>query len=474
MAEDEGEGEYEEERREEGWEGGLTPEEVERLRKALREGRRLTPKEVESLKKALKKGELTPEEFKEAVGKIVQELPEVPREELPEKWAALRQLLTAYAEARWGTRGLTVAKELLVSAPRYYRGRLRSAVREVGRGARLERVVAGMPRVIAYASLAIAVGALAAFIEGFLWRTGTLLALLLAIALTLPYTFIYVFFIVVLHGLAATVLLSITKVVRGYAYRRTAVDMFFWTVFSAAVAASCRAAWLPFFLGLAAWPLLAIAFALAPVQFIAAVVVLVALLLLFGFLAQAAGAEWGVWSFLARALLVVLGAPFLLVAGVPTALFSVAKMVDAAWDISDVPLAFLIALFSLVQWLAPPLAATVLAGVWLFFGTIAAATREWGWLRIPIAALVVYSANLLGYNYDLAASAAVEIAWWLGEETGSVGVRLAALVYAYALHLEGVKLVPLMGAQAPPQEAAWPLLQEAVRDLLRGAPPSLP
>jgi hypothetical protein len=254
--------------------------------------------------------------------------------------------------------------------------------------------------------------------------------------------------------------------------------MLFWTVFAAAVAAVSRAAWLPFLVGFAAWGLFAVAVAFAPILAVLLILAVLVLLLLVG-LAYYAGKEAGtpvdvLVSGAAKLLLAVVGGPVLALVGGPVQFFAVAKMVDRAWEFSDVPLAFLVALFSLIQWLAPPLAATVLAGVWLFFGTIAAATREWGWLRIPIAALVVYSANLLGYNYDLAASAAVEIAWWLGEETGSVGVRLAALVYAYALQMEGVKLVPLLGAQAPPQEAAWPLLQRAVGDLLRGAPPALP
>jgi len=429
--EEEGEGAGEEEERE-------APEELRRIRERLRRGERLSPEELRRLE----------EEFWRAV----REIRGVPEEELPRRVVTLKQLALVLAEAKWGTKGLVVAKELLGEVPGYYRRKFRAAVREVGRGARPERVVAGMPRVIAFASLGVAVGALSAYVEGLLRGVGipgvSFFARALAELLAWLYLPSYLGFIVVLHALAATVLLSITKVVRSYAYRRTVVDMFFWTVFAAAVAAVNRAAWLPFILGFAAWPLLAVAVALAPLYFVVAVVLLVVLLFILGTLVYLAGEE-GVTGALSKVLLVVAGGPVLVGIGIPAQLFSVAKVVDAAWDISDVPLAFLVALFSLLQLLAPPLAALVVAGVWLFFGTVAAATREWDWLRIPLAALVVYSVNLLGYNYDLAASAAVEAAKWLGDVTGSEGVKLAAEVYAWILRWYGVEVLPVGELTAP-------------------------
>jgi len=345
-----------------------------------------------------------------------------------------------------------VARELLGEVPRYYGRKFRAAVREVGRGARLERVVAGMPRVIAFASLSIAVGALSAYVEGLLRGVDipgvSFFTRALAELLAWLYLPSYLGFVVVLHALAATVLLSVTKIVRGYAYRRTAVDMLFWTIFAAAVAAVNRAAWLPFILGFAAWPLLAVAVALMPLYFVVAILLTVLLLFILGTLAYLAGEE-GVAGALSKVLLVVAGGPVLVGIGIPAQLFSVAKVADAAWDISDVPLAFLVALFSLVQALAPPLAALVVAGVWLFFGTVAAAAREWDWLRIPLAATVVHAMNLLGYSYDLAASAAVEAARWLGSTTGSEGVKLAADIYEWILAWYGVRVLPVGELPAP-------------------------
>jgi hypothetical protein len=435
--EEEGEeGEGEEGKREE---RGV-PEELaraRRIREKLRRGEELSPEELRALE----------EEF----WKAVRGIREAPEEELPRRVATLKQLALILAEAKWGTKGLVVAKELLGELPRYYGKKFRAAVREVRRGARPEMVVAGMPRVIAFASISIATGALSAYVEGMLRGVDipgvSFFARALAELLAWLYLPSYLGFIVVLHALAATVLLSITKVVRSYAYRRTVVDMLFWTVFAAAVAAVSRAAWLPFLVGFAAWPLLAITVALMPLYFVLAVVLIVVLLFILGTLAYLAGKEGaGVAGALSKVLLAVSGGPVLVGIGIPAQLFSIAKVADAAWDISDVPLAFLVALFSLMQQLAPPLAATVLAGVWIFFGTVAAATREWGWLRIPIAALVVYSANLLGYNYDLAASAAVEAAKWLGSVTGSEGVKLAADIYAWMIRrLCGVEVLPVGG-----------------------------
>jgi len=428
----------------EGWEGaggeeGGPPEELRRIRERLRRGERLSPEELRRLE----------EEFWRAV----REIRGAPEEELHRKVVTLRQLALILAEAKWGTKGLVVARELLGEVPGYYRRKFRTAVREVGRGARLERVVAGMPRVIGWASLAVAAGALSAYVEGLLRGVDipgvSFFTRALAELLAWLYLPSYLGFVVVLHALAATVLLSVTKVVRGYAYRRTVVDMFFWTVFAAAVAAVNRAAWLPFILGFAAWPLLAVAVALAPLYFVVAVVLLVVLLFILGALAYLAGKEAGVTSALSKVLLVVAGGPVLAGIGIPAQLFSVAKVADAAWDISDVPLAFLIALFTLVQRLAPPLAALVVAGVWIFFGAVAAATREWDWLRIPLAALVVYSVNLLGYSYDLAASAAVEAARWLGTVTGSEGVKLAADIYVWILRWYGVEVLPVGAGIAP-------------------------
>jgi hypothetical protein len=229
--------------------------------------------------------------------------------------------------------------------------------------------------------------------------------------------------------------------------------MLFWTVFAAAVAAVNRAAWLPFLVGFAAWGLFAVAVAFAPILAVLLILAALVLLLLVG-LAYYAGKEAGtpvdvLVSGASKLLLAVVGGPVLALVGGPIQFFAVAKMVDRAWEFSDVPLAFLVALFSLMQWLAPPLVATVLAGVWLFFGTVAAATREWDWLRIPIAALVVYSMNLLGYNYDLAASAAVEAAKWLGSVTGSEGVKLAADIYAWILRWYGVEVLPVGELASP-------------------------
>jgi len=334
--------------------------------------------------------------------------------------------------------------------PGYYRRKVVRAVREVERGARPERVVKELQWVIGWASLAVAVGAVAAYIEGLVRGVELpvvgAIARLLAEAYSALYFPLYFNTVLVLHALAATVLLSITKVVRGYAYRRTVVDMFFWTVFAAAVAAVSRAAWLPFLAGFAAWGLFAVAVAFAPILAVLLILAALVLLLLVG-LAYHAGKEAGtpvdvLVSGASKLLLAVVGGPVLALIGGPIQFFAVAKMVDRAWEFSDVPLAFLIALFSLIQWLAPPLVATVLAGVWLFFGTVAAATKEWKWLRIPVAATVVHAMNLTGNNYDLAASAAVEAARWLGGVTGSEGVRRAADVYAFLVSMAGARMVP--------------------------------
>jgi hypothetical protein len=352
--------------------------------------------------------------------------------------AARGEYWEAYGEA------VRAAKAL----PGYYRRKVVRAVREVGRGARPERVE--LQWVVGWASLAVAVGALAAYIEGLVRGVELpvvgAIARLLAEAYSALYFPLYFNMVLVLHALAATVLLSVTKVVRGYAYRRTVVDMLFWTVFAAAVAAVNRAAWLPFLVGFAAWGLFAVAVALAPVLAVLLILAALVLLLLVG-LAYYAGKEAGtpvdvLVSGASKLLLAVVGGPVLALIGGPIQFFAVAKMVDRAWESSDVPLAFLVALFSLVQWLAPPLVATVLAGVWLFFGTVAAATGEWKWLRIPLAATVVHAMNLTGNNYDVAASAAVEAARWLGAVTGSEGVRRAADLYAWLISVAGARMVP--------------------------------
>ena len=335
--------------------------------------------------------------------------------------------------------------------PGYYRRKVVRAVREVERGARPERVVKELQWVIGWSSLAVAVGALAAYIEGLVRGVELpvigAIARLLAEAYSALYFPLYFNMVLVLHALAATVLLSITKVVRSYGYRRTVVDMLFWTVFAAAVAAVNRAAWLPFILGFAAWGLFAVAVAFAPILAVLLILAALVLLLLVG-LAYYAGKEAGtpvdvLVSGASKLLLAVVGGPVLALVGGPIQFFAVAKMVDRAWEFSDVPLAFLVALFSLMQWLAPPLVATVLAGVWLFFGTVAAAAREWKWLRIPLAATVVHAMNLTGNNYDVAASAAVEAAKWLGDVTGSEGISRAADLYAWLISVAGARMVPV-------------------------------
>jgi hypothetical protein len=334
--------------------------------------------------------------------------------------------------------------------PGYYGKKVVRAVREVERGGRAERVVKELQWVIGWASLAIAVGALAAYVEGLVRGVELpvigAIARLLAEAYSALYFPLYFNTVLVLHALAATVLLSVTKVVRGYGYRRTVVDMLFWTVFAAAVAAVNRAAWLPFLAGFAAWGLFAVAVAFAPILAVLLILAALVLFILVG-LAYYAGKEAGtpvdvLVSGASKLLLAVVGGPVLALVGGPIQFFAVARMVDRAWEFSDVPLAFLVALFSLMQWLAPPLVATVLAGVWLFFGTVAAATREWGWLRIPLAATVVHAMNLTGNNYDVAASAAVEAARWLGSATGSEGIRRAADLYAWLISVAGARMVP--------------------------------
>jgi len=321
------------------------------------------------------------------------------------------------------------------------------------------RALRTLATLVTYAGIAVAVGLLAGFVEGALARAAeglpeyaaplAFLLYLLAWALSGLFGGVYLLALMATHVLVASALLVATRMARsgaewaeyGKRGRRVSrvVDLFAWTVLSAVLALTARGVWVPLLAGFVADALFAVAVALAPVASIALALALLFLFLLF--LLAAALSRLGELGQLASKLLVlVLAGPILPYAGLIAQLWALARAVLLAWEATDAALALLLALASLINWLAPPLAAAAMAAVWVVFGLVASGSRDWRWFRIPLAATAALAVAGTGLDRDWAASAAIQLFRAAGEQLGAAGMARAADLYAWLLSLVGVRL----------------------------------
>jgi hypothetical protein len=217
------------------------------------------------------------------------------------------------------------------------------------------------------------------------------------------------------------------------------VDLFAWTVLSAVLALTARGVWVPLLAGFVADALFAVAVALAPV--ISTALALALLLLFLLFLVAAALSRLGELGQLAsKLLLLVVAGPLLPYAGLVVQLWALARLALTAWEAADAALALLLALASLVKWVAPPLAAAVMAAVWVIFGLVASGSRDWRWFRIPLAATAALAVAGTGMDRDWAAGAAIDLFRAVGQQLGAAGMVRVADFYAWLLSLVGVRL----------------------------------
>jgi hypothetical protein len=197
--------------------------------------------------------------------------------------------------------------------------------------------------------------------------------------------------------------------------------------------------WVPLLTGFVADAMFAVMVALAPVVSIALALALLFLFLLF--LVAAALSRLGELGQLAsKLLLLVVAGPILPYAGFIVQLWALARMALAAWETADAALALLLALVSLLKWVAPPLAAAAMAAIWVIFGLVASGSRDWRWFRIPLAATAALAVAGTGMDRDWAAGAAIQLFKAAGEQLGAAGMVRAADFYAWLLSLVGVKL----------------------------------
>ena len=314
------------------------------------------------------------------------------------------------------------------------------------------RALGSLAMLVTYGSVAVAVGLLAGYLEGALARAAeglpppaAPLAWLLAfLAWLLSHLFggVYLLALMATHALVASALLVATRMARSGAERggaSRAVDLFAWTVLSAVLALTARGVWVPLLAGFAADAAFAVAVALAPVVSMALALALLLLFLLF--LVAAALSRLGELGQLASRLLLLVVAGLLLPhAGLVVQLWALARMALTAWEAADAALALLLALASLVKWVAPPLAAAALAAVWVIFGLVASGSRDWRWFRIPLAATAALAVAGTGMDRDWAARAAVDLFRAAGEQLGAAGMVRVAGFYEWLLGALGVKL----------------------------------
>lgn len=309
------------------------------------------------------------------------------------------------------------------------------------------RALRSLAMLVTYGSVAVAVGLLGGFLEGALARAAeglpppaaplAWLLSLLAWLLSYLYGGVYLLALMATHVLVASALLVATRMARSGASR--VVDLFAWTVLSAVLALTARGVWVPLVTGFVADAVFAVAVALAPVASIALALALLLLFLLF--LVAAALSRLGELGQLAsKLLLLVVAGPLLPYAGLVVQLWALARLALTAWEAADAALALLLALASLVKWAAPPLAAAVMAAVWVIFGLIASGSRDWRWFRIPLAATAALAVAGTGLDRDWAASAAIQLFKAVGQQLGAAGMVRVADFYAWVLSLVGVRL----------------------------------
>jgi len=318
------------------------------------------------------------------------------------------------------------------------------------------RALKALTMLVVYSGAAIATGLLAGYVEGMLAKTAEELAAfaaplafllyLLSLALSGLFGGVYLVALMATHVLVASALLTATRMARSgaeYGGKRgkvsRVVDLFAWTVLSAVLALTARGVWVPLLAGFAADALFAVAVALAPV---AAIALALAFLFLFlAFLVAGMLSKLGeLGQLAAKLLLLVVAGPILPYVGIIVQLWALARLTEEAWEATDAALALLLALASLLNWLAPPLVAAVMAAVWVVFGLVASGSRDWRWFRIPLAATAALAVAGTGMDRDWAARAAIDLFRAAGEQLGAEGMVRAAGFYAWVLSLVGVRL----------------------------------
>jgi hypothetical protein len=311
-------------------------------------------------------------------------------------------------------------------------------------------ILYGLAKVVTFASLAIAVGVLGGWIEGqlntFVQSAPPVLSPLAAIAQLLVwalgglYQGLYLLALLAAHAMIATVILAATRLGRS---RWALVDLVAWTVLSAVYAATAQAVWIPLFLGFAGEALFAVLVALSPAVMVVtllAVILLVIALLLTGW--AAAAGEWG--EALGKLLTIALFGPLLPLIGGSIQLYSLGRLTEESWKCSDVAVAVLIALLSIVVRFAQPLAAAAMMGVWIIFGLVASASRDWRWFRIPLAATAAFIIVSQGLDSDLPAYVAIQSFKALGQQLNAPGMVKAATFYEGLLEMTGAKVRPTL------------------------------
>lgn len=318
-------------------------------------------------------------------------------------------------------------------------------------------ILYGLAKVVTFASLAIAVGVLGGWIEGqlnsFVQSTPKELYPFVAIiqlvawALSGLYQGLYLLALMAAHAMIATAILAATRLGRS---RWALVDLVAWTVLSAVYATTAQAAWIPLLSGFAGEALFAVLVALSPmVVTLLGIALLVFFLLLTGWFKGALGE---VGEAFGKLLTIVVFGPLLPLVGGAVQLYSLGRLTEEAWKCSDVAVAVLIALLSIVVRFAQPLAAAVLAGVWIIFGLVASASRDWSWFRIPLAATAAFIIVSQGLDSDLPAYVAVQSFKALGQQLNAPGMVKAATFYEGLLEMTGAKVRPklmLLGNRSP-------------------------
>jgi len=371
----------------------------------------------------------------------------------------IKALLAPLTTLRW--------KEAKKKAGKYANKAKREPLRRIKEGFtalisaryRPTTVLYGLAKVVTFASLAIAVGILGGWIEGqlnsFIQSTPKELYPFVAIiqlaawALSGLYQGLYLLALLAAHAMIATVILAATRLGRS---RWALVDLVAWTVLSAVYAATAQAVWIPLLLGFAGEALFAVLVALSPavmVLTLLSIALLVFFLLLTGWFKGVHG-EAGEAA--GKLLTIVVFGPLLPLVGGAVQLYSLGRLTEESWKCSDVAVAVLIALLSIVVRFAQPLAAAALAGVWIIFGLVASGSRDWRWFRIPLAATAAFIIVSQGLDSDLPAYVAIQSFKALGNQLNAPGMVKAATFYEGLLETTGAKVRSLpmfLGNRSP-------------------------
>ena len=364
-----------------------------------------------------------------------------PKEEV--KRALLPEELSALLSLRWGA-ARKRAKEYLRKAEKKP-GRVLKEGFKALLVTRARPPLTGLAKVVAFAAVSVAVGLLAAYIEGILRSAAGLPDALLPVkgllglfawAFSGLFSGLYLASLLAAHALVATVILAVTRFARS---RWALVDLTAWTVLSAVYASMCQAVWIPLLLGFAADALFAVLVALTPLVMLFIILAIIVLFIIFA-LTGALKALGEAGKFLGNVLLVILVGPLLPFLGGAVQLYALGRLTEEAWKCSDAALAVLIALLSLVVRFSPPLAMAALAAVWILFGLVASAAREWRWFRIPLAATAAYIVVSQGWDYDLAAALTLTLFKSVAQQLGAEGLLRVVGFYEWLLSVTGAKL----------------------------------